>query len=177
MSHSKTGRKNNWKAVTQQKSIQPGEKDSSSYLVCHFPKQRLTLCLCFSVVLLLRYSMHCLTGSSTYLLSALDTMCHSMMSVSKQFLRVCQIPKESEGVCGKWSQNLLIWHGMTLKGNWKMDTKLYWCCIWIKSSKVRKFDNDWKLLFYYVFYLKFNFKGNRVRQLLCIDSQIIVHNQ
>ena len=65
MSHSKTGRKNNWKAVTQQKSIQPCENDSSSYLVCHFPKQRLTLCLCFSVVLLLRYSMHCLTGSST----------------------------------------------------------------------------------------------------------------
>ena len=57
--------------------------------------------------------MLCLTGSSTnicmiFFLHQLDTMCHSMMSVSKQFLQVCQIPKESEGVRGKLSKNLLI---------------------------------------------------------------------
>ena len=167
MSHSKTGRKNNWKAVTQQKSIQSCEKDSSPYLVCHFPKQRLMLCLCFSVVLLLRYSMLCLTGSSTNICMIFFlhwTQCVSMMSVSKQFLQVCQMPKKSEGVCGKLSKNLLIWDGMTLKWNWKMDTKLYWCCIWIKSSKLMKFDHDGKSLFGYVFYLKF--KGDCVRQLL-----------
>ena len=44
------------KAVTQHmKSIQQSEEDSNSYLVCQFPKQRLMLCHCFSVLLLLRY--------------------------------------------------------------------------------------------------------------------------
>ena len=43
-----------WKAVTlHMKSIQQSEEDSNSYLVCQFPKQRLMLCHCFSV--LLRY--------------------------------------------------------------------------------------------------------------------------
>ena len=36
------------------------------------------------------------------------------MLVSKQFLQVCQIKKESEGgVRGKMAKNLMIWHGMT----------------------------------------------------------------
>ena len=35
------------------KSIQQSEEDSNSYLVCQFPKQRLMLCHCFSVLLLL----------------------------------------------------------------------------------------------------------------------------
>ena len=43
-----------WKAVAQHMaSIQQSEEDSNSYLVCQFPKQRLMLCHCFSV--LLRY--------------------------------------------------------------------------------------------------------------------------
>ena len=33
---------------------------------------------------------------------------HSMLLVSKQFLQVCQIKKESEGVRGKLAKNLLI---------------------------------------------------------------------
>ena len=139
MSHSETRRKNNWKAVTQQKSIQPCEKDSSPYLVCHFPKQRLMLCLCFfscSSFEVLYALFNWLFHKHLHdFLSALDTMWHSMMSVSKQFLQVCQIPKESEGVRGKLCKNMLIWDGMTLKWNWKMDTKLYWCCIWINQAK------------------------------------------
>ncbi len=46
-----------WKSVTQHKSIQSSKEDSSSCLVCQFPKQRLMLCHsfhCFSVLLLLR---------------------------------------------------------------------------------------------------------------------------
>ena len=38
------------------------------------------------------------------------------MLVSKQFLQVCQISKESEELRGKMAKNLLIWHGMTLMG-------------------------------------------------------------
>ena len=46
-----------WKAVTQHKSIQPSEEDSC--LVCQFPKQRLMLCHCFSVLLLMRRYWRC----------------------------------------------------------------------------------------------------------------------
>ena len=54
MSHSKTRRKF-WKAVTQHKSIQSSEEDSSSCLVCQFPKQRLMLLFTISVLLMMRY--------------------------------------------------------------------------------------------------------------------------
>ena len=44
-----------WKAVTQYKSIQSSEEDSSPCLVCQFTKQRLILCHCFWVLLMRRY--------------------------------------------------------------------------------------------------------------------------
>ena len=47
-----------WKAVTQYKSIQSSEEDSSPCLVCQFTKQRLIFCHCFSV-LLMRWYWRC----------------------------------------------------------------------------------------------------------------------
>ena len=38
------------------------------------------------------------------------------MLVFKQFLQVCQISTELEGVCGKMAKNLLIWHGINNNG-------------------------------------------------------------
>ena len=68
-----------WKAVTQYKSIQSSEEDSSSCLVCQLPKQRLMLCHCFSVLLLMRRYWRCTVQLALPLalhdfLSALDTV-------------------------------------------------------------------------------------------------------
>ena len=99
------------------------------------------------------------------------------MLVSKQFLQACQISKESEGVRGKMSKNLMIWHGMNwmrhlvrMKGDidycreptqrrrswWKMKkiTAKMWelFSVWPRTSKGWR-KVDWKGLFKRLFFI------------------------